>query len=430
MKRVLLVTSSYYPVTIADMHRVRHLAWELPALGWHVDVLHPGVAFQRPEFCEPDAVQLFNPDVETHEAQPTGLRVARLLGVGSIGWRALLPLWRKGSELLSRKQFDLVFISTANFPLFCLGRAWLRSHRVPYVLDYHDPWVREQINYATTPSRWKLRVNVWLAKWMERWAVSSAAALVSVSPIYIHDLRRRYPNSAALKPNRALTIPFGARDADLSSARGAAPRRVGSRREVVYVGAGGAIMAESFTAICRSLAAVADHEPALLDGLRIRILGTFACWKEGEPKPLEELANGLGLGGVVIEEPSRIGYVRALQLAQCSDGLLVLGVDEHGYVPSKLFTYALTGAPLLASLRAGGAAAELMEQHPGFGHFITFRGRSATATAFDVVHAFLREVRSGQRFDRRADLEDYLSPGMARKHAALFDQVRRFREVL
>ena len=47
-KRLLLVTSSYNPATIADMHRARMLAWELPKLGWEVEVLAPGTAFQHP----------------------------------------------------------------------------------------------------------------------------------------------------------------------------------------------------------------------------------------------------------------------------------------------------------------------------------------------------------------------------------------------
>ena len=39
MRRVLIVTSSYAPTMIADMQRVRQLAWELPKLDWEVEVL-------------------------------------------------------------------------------------------------------------------------------------------------------------------------------------------------------------------------------------------------------------------------------------------------------------------------------------------------------------------------------------------------------
>src|SRR5947199_10701328 len=49
-RRLLLVTSSYAPVTMADMHRVRHLAWELPKQGWEVEVLAPNAEFQSSEY--------------------------------------------------------------------------------------------------------------------------------------------------------------------------------------------------------------------------------------------------------------------------------------------------------------------------------------------------------------------------------------------
>ncbi len=50
MPRVLIVTSTYAPAMIADMHRARHLAWELPKLGWQVEILAPDVSFQ-PASC-------------------------------------------------------------------------------------------------------------------------------------------------------------------------------------------------------------------------------------------------------------------------------------------------------------------------------------------------------------------------------------------
>src|SRR5437867_13022492 len=95
-RRLLLVASSYSPVTIADMHRVRHLAWELPKLGWELEVLVPNVSFQRPEYLEPDSGPLFNPEVLCHEVAPDDRWFLRLMNIRSIGWRALLPMARSG----------------------------------------------------------------------------------------------------------------------------------------------------------------------------------------------------------------------------------------------------------------------------------------------------------------------------------------------
>ena len=59
MRRVLIVTNAYAPAMIADMQRARHLAWELPKLGWEVEILAPDAAFQPPSCLDPDSAEFF-----------------------------------------------------------------------------------------------------------------------------------------------------------------------------------------------------------------------------------------------------------------------------------------------------------------------------------------------------------------------------------
>ena len=53
------------------------------------------------------------------------------------------------------------------------------------------------------------------------------------------------------------------------------------------------------------------------------------------------------MSGLVIEEPKRVSYQRSLALAKGADGLLVLGVDDPNYQPSKLHTYLAVGLPVM-----------------------------------------------------------------------------------
>ena len=211
-----MVTSSYAPTTIADMHRARHLAWELPELGWEVEVLCPNLDFQRPEYLDPASGAFFNPQIVTHQVAPLGSWLFRLLRMRSIGWRALWPLHRAGAALLSSKRFDLIYITTGNFVFFCLARGWTRKFNVPCVLDYHDPWVRDRIRYDTTDHTLKLRVSAWLSSSMERWAVKGASGIVSVSSVYLDELRSRYPGSRCLEEQRCQVIPFAGREGDMN----------------------------------------------------------------------------------------------------------------------------------------------------------------------------------------------------------------------
>ena len=59
MRRVLIVTSSYAPTMIADMQRVRQLAWELPKLGWEVEVLSPSAEYQPATCVDEDSAGFF-----------------------------------------------------------------------------------------------------------------------------------------------------------------------------------------------------------------------------------------------------------------------------------------------------------------------------------------------------------------------------------
>jgi glycosyltransferase involved in cell wall biosynthesis len=423
MKRVLLVTSSYAPTMIADMHRVRHLAWELPKLGWETEVLFPGAQFQRSEYLEPDSLPLFNPATPCHEVAPDDLWFFRPLKIRSIGWRALRPLGAAGDELMKRRRFDLVYISSANFPLFCLGRRWARQFNVPYVLDYHDPWVRDRLNYSTTNHKLKVFVVAKLSRWMERYAIRGAAGIVSVSPVYLEELCRRYGQLECLRPDRCELIPFAAREEDLIAIDSSIESSTASQSEIVYVGAGGSIMAKSFTAICSALAELRKTEPSVVAPLKIRLFGTYAYWKDGDPKPLQDIATRFGLGDLVEELPPRIGYLKAMELVRRCHGLLILGVDDPGYVPSKLFMYALSGKPLLASFRADAPSVRLIAEKPGLGHLLTFKDGVSPPDAVSVVREFVREVRDRRQFDRRTEIADNLALTMARRHVRLFERI-------
>src|SRR5207249_2773993 len=125
-----------------------------------------------------DAAALFNPQTTCHEVAPRVAWLFRQLNMHSVGWRALWPLRSKGRELLRRKSFDIIYITTGNFPLFCLGPSWAKEFDVPYVLDYHDPWIRNGIQYSTTEHTLKLKINRSFSKWMESYAVTHAAGVV------------------------------------------------------------------------------------------------------------------------------------------------------------------------------------------------------------------------------------------------------------
>jgi len=108
------------------------------------------------------------------------------------------------------------------------------------------------------------------------------------------------------------------------------------------------------------------------------------------------------------------------------DGALVLGVDDAGYMPSKLATYAYSGKPLLACLHRDGPAFAMLREEPMLGHVIWFSQTQEMplADAAAEVAAYLEEVRSGRTFARQAELAPYTAAAMAARHAQLFEACR------
>lgn len=423
-KRVLIVTGAYAPTMIADMHRARQLAWQLPHCGWDIEILCPDITFQPPSCNDSDSKGFFAPAIQVHGVSPALPRIFRLLRIGSIGLRALAPLYFAGRKLLAEHHFDLVYFSTAQFPLFLLGPAWQRELGVPYVLDLHDP-IHAGTSVAGTDL--KRRFSRYFSHYIERRAVVAAAGLVAVSPRYLELMQTCYGSTRPkwLQPARVAAIPFGVLPRDLDEARkGRACKAAASQtKRIVYVGTGGPIMARSVLFLCRVLAELCRRSPRLLQNVRIELHGTVGAHAANAQAFLGRLASKLGVGNLVIEFPNRVTYRHSVELLLQCCGALVLGVDDEGYMPSKLATYLYSGKPVLACIHRDGPAFAVFRAQPALGHVVWFSDREEMpmAEAVAVVEQFLGEATTGVIFDREADLAPYTAVAMADRHAQLFE---------
>ena len=275
-RRVLLVTGSYAPTMIADMQRARQLAWELPEAGWGVEILCPGIDYQPPSCNDADSAEFFSPAAEVHAVPQSAAAFFRVFGIGNIGLRALVPLYFAGRKLLAARRFDLIYFSTAQFPLFLLGPSWRRRFKIPYVLDLHDPI---DSDVAAAPGGWKRRASRFFSRLIERRAVAAASGLIAVSPHYLALMQSRYAERRLpwLKPDRQAAIPFAVLPRDLEEAGAASPGIAGAAKRIVYVGTGGAVMARSFRLLCAALAELRRRHSPLLENIRIELHGTSSA---------------------------------------------------------------------------------------------------------------------------------------------------------
>jgi hypothetical protein len=201
------------------------------------------------------------------------------------------------------------------------------------------------------------------------------------------------------------------------------PKRNGPPFRIVYVGAGGSVMARSFTLFSRALSRLRMRSGSLCEGIRVELFGTMLGWQPGEARSLADIAAKWGIGDLVREEPGRLSYRRSLERLLQSDGALIFGVEDAGYMPSKLFNYALSGKPLLATLHCEGPAFSMFRNIRDLGHalWIGQNDDMPLEEAVNVLGTFLREVVARRIIERSSNLIPYMASAMARRHVELFE---------
>ena len=402
----------------------------IPAMkeaGWEVEVLYPDQSYQAAYSFDPECAQYY-PEVSEHPVGSWMPGIFRALGSRSIGIRGGAPLARQGLELLQSRKYDLVYFSTTQHLLTCAGPWWRKKTGVPYVADVHDPVYIPHPKYRTSRNGLKAILARQMGRWIERRALAQADGIVSVSRGYIDDLLLRNPCSrwarsemedgrrkvGLNKLGHVLVQPFPADERALEMAK--AERGRAGKKRIVYVGAGGTIMEKGWREFLEAL----KKESASRE-IIIEIYGTNPFWKEGDRRFLQAIAEEMGLPGVVIEEPTRVSYERSLALVKGADGLLVLGVDDPNYQPSKLHTYLATGLPIMVLARAGSA---LPVQLRGVGNGVGLLefGEGGRGQLEGGIWCYLEAVKGANRWPGRR----FLTAGEgALAHIKFFEKVTR-----
>ncbi len=462
--RVLVVSPHFPPTNAADMQRVRLVVPHLRSQGVEAEVLcveSDQVAAPRDGWL---AVGM-DADVAVHRVQGLGLTWGRFPGLGTLAFRALGALGRRGDELLGGLQqgtmdggqgFDLIYFSTTQFGLHVLGPRWKRKFGVPFAMDYQDPWVsdyyREHPEVVPPGGQLKYGVASWISRRQEPQVLRECSGITSVSAAYPEQLLRRYggreigkqkweggndrAQEGEVEQSAIRQFQFSAFKSQLFSTVLPFPGDVRDFERVkeedivqsvfdpndglkhwVYVGRGGADMGLAVRALFSALAttkAESGNWKADIKKLRLHFIGTsYAATGKGQ-KTIEPLAAEYGLQDIVTEHPDRIPYSETLRCLLDADALMIPGSDDPGYTASKIYPYLLAGKPLLAVFHEQSSVTGLMRQVGG-GSIVSFAtGESPEAIGQRITHAAFDEAGGL----RQVSLDhDAFSPHTARHQA-------------
>jgi len=346
MKRIAIVVPYFPPSGLTCVHRARFLASYLKDFGWE-----PVIITVDPNFYKENA------DTELLKFLPADLKIIRTkaLGksffIGDISIRCFYWHWQKLRRLAKNKEIDFVFISL--FPAYStlLGRLIYREFKIPYAIDYQDPWV--MYHKRKDPLFSKAWFSTGLARILEPVAVRKASLLVSVADSYLRGVISR---NSCLRDVPRLIVPIGFDAADFLAAdkSGKAAYLFKPRNNDFRFVYAGAMLPQGFVvleAFLKSLVRLRESGNQTFKRIKVYFIGTGKSSNDKEGYNVRPMAEKYGLyGSTIYECPQRISYSDVLVHLKASDAILVLGSTEEHYSPSKIFPAVFSGKPILAIL--------------------------------------------------------------------------------
>jgi hypothetical protein len=246
-----------------------------------------------------------------------------------------------GRRLIREWKPDLIFASAPPNTGLIVASRLARSFGIPWVADLRDLWVDNP--YYSAP-RWRRPVDAVL-EWL---TLRNAAGLVSVSPSWADQLRRRHAKATVVVYNG-----YAEEDFPEHSTR---PDR-GETLTIRYTG--------SIYPGFRDPSALFTAIRLLPDGLRSSLIVEFFS-DEGET--VLAAATAHGVTDSIAVEP-RVPYRRALEPQMDADILLLLQSSEprdEGNLPAKIFEYFYARRPILfIGYEKGIAARFIRERNAG-----------------------------------------------------------------
>ena len=307
---------------------------------------------------------------------------------------------------------------------FLLGPRFWKRYRVPFVIDYIDPWISDWTARARFPQkRWAYHR---LAAHYEKKVFEHARFVTAVSQGICEDLRRRHP---FFPMDRYAAMPYGVntRDFEIANQKGARPPDFTSGDGRVNLCFTGALQPHGFEMLRALFAAVKSLEkknPALFNRLCLRFYGTSnLTWGQDRARVLPA-AEACGLRDRVTEIPERVPYLQALAVQKSATINVVMGSSDKYYHASKLYTCLAAKKPILAICHEESSIAPVMRS-VGLPSVVTFGQSHEISSKAPDIAGWLERLSNGFEFpsDSAEKLLPYSAEAVTGQLAKVFDRL-------
>ncbi len=379
MKKLLIIYPHWHPANLAGVHRPRLIGNYLKDFGWK-----PRVLTVFPEYFEekpdPDFEKTFSSDFEVTRVK--ALKVTRPRIIGDIGLRAFFQLYKGAKKIIENEEIDFIWLPIPSFYNALLGRLLYEKCKVPYGIDYIDPWVRDLSNQRN----WRAVFSQWVARFLEPIAVKKASLISGVSfPYYEPVLQRNFPNllspktyslnSKNLNPNSStpnskpktqnskllthVAMPYGfdPNDHKIKLDNLNFPWGNDSNKKIwMYAGAflpNSHILMDAFFKSISNLRKNGQWD----ENIQLWFIGTGPY----PAKRITSYAKDHSIEDIVFEKRERYPFLQILNFLSAANTVMIIGSTEKHYTASKTYQSLLSHRPVVSIFHHESSAIKVME---------------------------------------------------------------------
>ncbi len=367
MKTILIIYPDWHPSNVAGVQRPRLIGNFTKEFDWAPKVITVEESFYsvKPDH---DFSKTFSDDFDV--VRVNAFKHNRI--IGDIGLRSFFQLYNKAKEIVANESIHFIWFPIPTFYTSLLGRLLYEKTKIPYGIDYIDPWVRD----ITNQKGLRAKISQSLAKFLEPIAIKKVAVISGVStPYYEPVIRRNFPefyndkgelisktiNRHTKKEMAHVGMPYGfdPKDHEIVLKNITFPWAGSSSKEKIWIYAG-AFLPNSHSLLSAFFEAISNlrRRGQWDNDIRLWFVGTGSY----TAKSILSYAQDFGLEDIVFERRDRYPYLQVLNFLGSSNTIMVIGSTEKHYTASKTFQALMSNRPIIGVFHYESSALKIMKE--------------------------------------------------------------------
>lgn len=361
MKNILIIYPHWPPSNLAGVHRARLISNFLPDFNWYPLVLTVHEEFYE-EKLDYDFLKTVRDGTEVIKVAAYKSKKKRI--IGDIGLRAFFQIRKKAIKLLKERTIDFIWVPIPSYYTTLMLPGLYKKFKVPYGIDYIDPWVKPRDVLGRFLS--KAYLSDLVASFLEPYAVSKAKLISGVNEAYYRPVLER---NFKTKKIAQVGMPYGFDPKDHQIQLQNVPLPWAAEEEA-YVYAG-AFLPKShlFLKVLFDVIAKLKSSGEWPLNKKVYFLGTGTY----PGKQIKEYAREYGIEELVKEKNERFPFLHILYFLNQAKGVIVLGSTEQHYTASKIFQSLLSQRPVFAVFHHLSSAVNIMQSANAVNYLVRYR---------------------------------------------------------